>query len=70
MQYFISGQNAENGTNARKFQTMDEFCLRVKKTQVFCHDYRRNLPYKFLVALDLLFKDTEGGAGQNQCLKV
>ena len=64
MQYFISDQNAENGTYARKFHTMDEFCLRVKKTQVFCDDYRRKLPYKFLVALDLLFKVTEGRAGQ------
>ena len=44
MQYFISDQNAENGTYARKFHTMDEFCLRVKKTQNFCHDYRRK-PY-------------------------
>ena len=41
MQYFNSDQNAENGTYARNFHTMDEFCLRVKKTQVFCHDYRR-----------------------------
>ena len=45
--------------------TMDEFCLRVKKTQVFCHDYRRKLPYKFFAALDLLLKVTEGRAGQN-----
>ena len=41
MQYFISDQIAENGTYARKLNTIDEFCLRVKKTQVFCHDYRR-----------------------------
>ena len=65
MRYFNSDQNAENGSYARKVHTMDEFCLRVKKTQVFCHDYRRKLPYKFLVALDLLFKVTEGRAGQN-----
>ena len=37
----------------------------VKKTQVFCHDYRRKLPYNFFVALDLLFKVTKGRAGQN-----
>ena len=41
MQYFISDQNAENGTNAHTFHTIDEFCLRVKKTQIFSLDYRR-----------------------------
>ena len=59
MQYFISYQNAENGTYARIFHTMDEFCLRMKKTQEI------HLPYNFLAALDLLFKVIEGRAGQN-----
>ena len=61
MQYFILDQNAENGTYARKFHTMDAFCLRVKKTQVFCHDYRKtHLPYKLFVALDLLSRSLRG----------
>ena len=66
MQYFISDQNAENGTHARKFHTMDEICLRVTETQNFRMIIAENhLPYKLFVALDLLFKVTEGRAGQN-----
>ena len=63
MQYFISDQNAENGTYARKFHTMDEFCLRVKSFVMIIAE--NHLPYKFLVARDLLFNVIEGRVGQN-----
>ena len=66
MLYFISDQNAETGhTHVNFIQWMSFVYIGRRRKSLVMIIAEKHLLYKVLVALDLLFKVTEGRAGQN-----